>query len=201
MVDVRSAAGWIGFGGVAWAAGQAIEGRAFMQAAAKMNVQIGDDIDYLARHGRLPDTPPALPLHGGLVASKPRIMAKCFAGGAGIAFLSAALLSFPVLASHHPTSGSPMAQAIFGALVTGFGSAILLGWLVGAVLWIVFGAKENARRSANVVLQQYRRYWAAREQARVDLAHGADPDAVRRFLDSFEIATYDDATLFEGATA
>ena len=27
MVDVRSAAGWIGFGGVAWAAGQAIANR------------------------------------------------------------------------------------------------------------------------------------------------------------------------------
>ena len=195
MVDVRSAAGWIGFGGVAWAAGQAVEGRAFMQAAAKVNAQIGDDIDYLARHGRLPDTPPALPLHGGLVASKPRIMAKCFAGGAGIAFLSAALLSFPVLASHQPTSGSPMAQAIFGALVTGFGSAILLGWLIGAVLWIVFGAKENARRSANVVLQHFQDYWREREQARLALTQGADFLLVGAKLRSYHIADEPDEVL------
>ncbi|SJN37386.1 hypothetical protein FM114_10470 [Luteococcus japonicus LSP_Lj1] len=89
-----------------------------------------------------------------------------------------------------------MAQAIFGALVTGFGSAILLGWLVGAVLWIVFGAKENARRSANVVLQHFQDYWREREQARLALTQGADSDRVGAKLRSYRIADEADEVLF-----
>ncbi|GAA1380767.1 hypothetical protein [Luteococcus sanguinis] len=200
MGRVATSAAWAGVGGVAWAANQAVEGRAFLRAAEIMNAQIALDYDAIGATGRLPEVAPVLPLHGGMVASKPKILLTCWAGGAALTLVLVAALFFLVSVTHLDKSTTP-AGALVGSIGMGVGFAIFAGWFPGLLLWFVFGSRENARRSTNVVLQQYRRYWAAREQARVDLAHGADPDAVRRFLDSFEIATYDDASLFEGATA
>lgn len=45
-----------------------------------MNAQVEADFDC-ARHGYLPDVVPLFPLQGPLVASKPKIVLKCFATG------------------------------------------------------------------------------------------------------------------------
>lgn len=200
MGRVATSAAWAGAGGVAWAANQAVEGRAFLRAAEIMNAQIALDYDAIGTAGRLPQAQPVLPLHGGVVASKPRLLLKCWAGGAALTLVLVSALFFLVSVTHLDKTTTP-AGALVGSIGMGVGFAIFAGWFPGLLLWIVFGTKENARRSANVVLQQYRRYWAARERARIDPANGANPDAVRAFLDSFEIATYPDDTLFEGAPA
>ncbi|WP_394277721.1 hypothetical protein [Luteococcus sp.] len=61
----------------------------------------------------------------------------------------------------------------------------------------MFGTKENARRSANVVTQHYRQYWAERVRAQHALAQGADREQVREELWSYRIATDPDEVLFE----
>lgn len=194
MGRLASTAGWAGVGGAAWVTGQAIDARAFMKAAETMNAQIAADFDALAT-GRLPEAQPVLPLHGGLVASKPKILLKCLLGGALLTLLLVSALFFLVSITHLDKTTTP-AGALVGSIGMGLGFAILLGWFPGLLLWLVFGTRENARRSANVVIKRYREYWSARERARIDLELGADPEAVRRFLDSFEIAIYDDETLF-----
>lgn len=200
MERFASAAGWAGFGGAAWVAGQAIEAKAFLRAAEKMNRQVAADYDAIGASGQLPPVTPVLPLHGGLIASKPRILFKCWAGGAALTLVLVSALFFLVSVTHLDRTTTP-AGALVGSIGLGIGFAIFAGWLPGLLLWLVFGSRENARRSANIVLKRYREYWAARERARIDLAHGADPDAVRQFLGSFEIATYDDEVLFGGVTA
>lgn len=200
MGRLASTAGWAGFGGAAWMAGQALEGRAFLKAAETMNAQLAADYDAIGATGRLPEVAPVLPLHGGLVASKPKILLKCWAGGAVLTLVLVSALFFLVSVTHLDKTTTP-AGALVGSIGMGIGFAIFAGWFPGLLLWFVFGSRENARRSASVVVQRYRQYWQAREQARVDLARGADPDAVRRFLDSFEIATYDDEVLFGEASA
>lgn len=165
-----------------------------------MNRQIAADYEAIGATGQLPSVTPVLPLHGGLAKSKPRILLKCWAGGALITFGAVFLLFFLVSVTHLDRTTTP-AGALVGSIGMGIAFAIFAGWLPGALLWFIFGAKENARRSANVVLKHYREYWAARERARFDLAHGADVDAVRRYLGSFEIATFADATLFDGVVA
>jgi len=200
MGRLASTAGWAGFGGAAWMAGQAIEGRAFLKAAETMNAQLAADYDAIGATGRLPEAQPVLPLHGGLVASKPKILLKCWTGGAALTLALVSAVFFLVSITHLDKTTTP-AGALVGSIGMGLGFAIFLGWFPGLLLWMVFGTRENARRSANVVLKRYREYWAARERARVDLQHGANPDAVRAFLDSFEIATYDDETLFGEAGA
>lgn len=141
-----------------------------------------------------------LPLPSGLVASKPKILLKCWAGGAALTLVLVSALFFLASVTHLDKS-TAAAGALVGFIGMGIGFAIFAGWLPGLLLWIVFGSRENARRSANVVLKRYREYWAAREQARIDLAHGANPDMVRHLLDQFEIATYYDETLFGEAGA
>lgn len=61
MGRFASTAGWAGFGGAAWMAGQAIEGRAFLKAAETMNAQLAADYDAIGATGRLPETQPVLP--------------------------------------------------------------------------------------------------------------------------------------------
>lgn len=107
MGRLASTAGWAGFGGAAWLAGQAIEGRAFLKAAETMNAQIAADYDAIGETGGLPQVEPVLPLHGGLVASKPKILLKCWAGGASLTLVLVSALFFLVSVSHLDASTTP----------------------------------------------------------------------------------------------
>ncbi|WP_394277720.1 hypothetical protein [Luteococcus sp.] len=133
MGKIASAAGWAGATGVAWVASQGIEARAFMQAAQRMNAQVETDFNA-APQGYLPDAAPLFPLQGPLVASKPKIMAKCFATGCGAMFAIGALIGGGVILANPPQGGSALAQAILSGIMTGLFAAIAVGWLVGAIL-------------------------------------------------------------------
>lgn len=112
-------------------------------------------------------------------------------------FVIGALIGGGVMLANPPQAGSALAQAMLSGIMTGLFAAIALGWLVGAILWIVFGTKENARRSVNVVAERYRQYWAERVRAQHALAQGADREQVRQELWSYRIATEPDEVLSE----
>lgn len=195
MGRIASAAGWAGATGAAWAVGQGIEANAFMKAAHRMNAQVEADWECAGR-GFLPDTQPLFPLQGPLVASKPKIMAKCFGAGAGVMFAVGFVIAFGVILASQPQGPSPLVQAVFGGILTGVFAAVMVGWLVAAILWLVFGTKENARRSANVVTQHYRAYWAERVRAQHALTQGVDREQVQQALWGYRIMTEPDEMLF-----
>lgn len=145
----------IGFGALAWLAGQVGEGRAFMAAAEQMKAQIEADVDALARTLRLPDSPPLLPLTGSKARSKAGLFVRCWLAGA---LLTWALVALPfILATamaHDPKT--PLAQGIVGGLGIGLAAAIFLGWLPGAIFFMITGSRENNRRSRGVVLDHFR---------------------------------------------
>lgn len=181
----------IGVGAATWVAGQVGEARAYDRAGRIMNAQIEADIDYIARHGRVADVPPALPLTGRAARSKPVLFLQSWLMGAA---LTAVLVALPFLvtglSAHDPNT--PPGLAIVGSLGVGLGGALLAGWLPGLLIWIVRGMRENNRRSEGVVLAEFRRYWEARQQAAHDLMRGADPVQVNLWLGSFFIPVAED---------
>ncbi|SJN18596.1 hypothetical protein FM114_01490 [Luteococcus japonicus LSP_Lj1] len=106
-------------------------------------------------------------------------MVKCLLAGCGITFLGAGGLAFMALAGSESYSST---RLVFEAAVSGFIATLLGGWFLGALLWIVFGARENAKRSANVAVQHYRDYWQERQRASLALAQGVHSEVVRQDL-------------------
>ncbi|WP_094763437.1 hypothetical protein [Luteococcus japonicus] len=144
-----------------------------------MNAQVEADFNAIGETGHLPHAEPVLPLSGPLANSKPKIMVKCLLAGCGITFLGAGGLAFMALAGSESYSST---RLVFEAAVSGFIATLLGGWFLGALLWIVFGARENAKRSANVAVQHYRDYWQERQRASLALAQGVHSEVVRQDL-------------------
>lgn len=194
-----STKGAVGFGALAWLAGQVGEGRAFMAAAEQMNAQIEADVDALSRSLRLPDSPPLLPLTGSRARSKVGILMRCWLAGAGLTWALVALPFILAIAMAHDPK-TPLALGVVGGLGIGLGAAIFVGWLPALIFFMITGSRENNRRSRGVVLDRFSQYWQARQQAQVDLERGADANQVGAFLWSFRIATESDGVLW-GASA
>lgn len=197
MGKVTEAAGWAGFGGLAFMAGQALEGKAFLRAAEALNARVEADFEAIQMTGRLMPVPMPQALVIAGPRSKPKLFWLCLIGGCATAWVLAFIVSLPVLLANPPRTGPAVPQAIFGAVVTGFGAAVLGGWVLAAMAWMIVASRENARRSAAVAGEVAKRYWAERDRAGQALARGANPVAVREHLWTYRIPTDPDDIAFD----
>lgn len=168
------------------------QGLAVARTAQAMNSQIDADCAFLARHGYLPDVSPALPLSVPSPRSKGGIFLRCWAlGSAGIFLLISLGRVVFGLAANDPTQ--PLAMNVVGGAMVGLFAGVLGGWLPGLLLFTVFAARENARRAASLVLEEFGTYWGERTEAMHALRSGRDPQVVLRWLAAFRLPLDDDA--------
>ena len=95
------------------------------------------------------------------------------------------------LAANDPSQ--PLAMNVVGGGMVGLFAGVLGGWLPGLLLFTIFATRENARRAASLVLEEFGTYWSERTEAMHALPSGRDPQVVLRWLAAFRLPLDDDA--------
>lgn len=169
------------------------QGLAVARTAKVMNAQIDADCDYLARHGYLPDVPPALPLSVPPPRSKVGIFLRCWAVGSASIFLLIFLGSL-VAALTVSDPQQPVALNAVGGGFVGLIAGLLGGWLPALVLFAILASRENAQRAESAVVSEFVTYWQERTEAmHVLRTGGRDARTVLGWLSSFRLPLDDDA--------